>query len=338
MKVGVVGFGYWGPHLVRNFRLIPAVEEVIVCDQSEERLNVAKSLYPGISCYLRISEMLQANEIDAIAIATPSHTHYELVQESLSKGLHVLVEKPITTDSLRAGDLVRMARDAGLVLMVDHTYLYSDAIKYMKKAADDGRIGRIRSIDSVRVNLGIFQPDVSVVWDLAIHDLAIICHILGSFPAKVSATGSRHASSKYLSTSYITLFFEGGVVAHIHVSWTSPVKVRRLMVEGELGSFVFDDTLHDEKVKIYDAQVDSTTIDDGTSLLLNYRLGDVTAPRLNGNETLRVELLDFVDCVNTKRDPVSSGVSAVPLIRVLEAIDKSIELNGSSVTVSEIQS
>jgi predicted dehydrogenase len=174
MKVGVVGFGYWGPHLVRNFKSLLEIDDVVVCDQSKGRVQAARNLYPGISTFFDFSEMLGTAKLDAVAIATPSHTHYELVKQALRSGLHVLVEKPITTDSKEAAELDEIARENGLVLMVDHTFLYSDSVTFMKKAIDDGRIERVRSIDSVRVNLGIFQPDVSVAWDLAIHDLAII--------------------------------------------------------------------------------------------------------------------------------------------------------------------
>jgi predicted dehydrogenase len=333
MKVGVVGFGYWGPHLVRNFKSLLEIDDVVVCDQSKGRVQAARNLYPGISTFFDFSEMLGTAKLDAVAIATPSHTHYELVKQALRSGLHVLVEKPITTDSKEAAELDEIARENGLVLMVDHTFLYSDSVTFMKKAIDDGRIGRVRSIDSVRVNLGIFQPDVSVAWDLAIHDLAIICHLLGEVPNRVSGTGSTHTSSKHPSTSYITLFFASGAVSHIHVSWTSPLKVRRIMVEGDTGSFVFDDTLPDEKVKIYDAQVDSNSSEAGTSLLLNYRLGDVTSPRLQGKETLRTELSQFIGSIQNKTPPLSSSASAVPLICVLEAIDISISRDGASVDV-----
>lgn len=335
MKVGVVGFGYWGPHLVRNFRSLPEVSEVVVCDQSEARLSNAKAIYPGIRTFSNFSEMIEFAELDAVAIATPSQTHHNLVKQALNTGLHVLVEKPITTNSAQAAELDSIANARNLVLMVDHTFLFSDSVEYMKNAILRGRIGRVRSIDSVRVNLGIFQPDVSVAWDLAIHDLAIICHLLEEVPVRVSATGSTHTSSKFPSTSYITLFFESGAISHIHVSWTSPLKVRRIMVEGESGSFIFDDTLPDEKVKIYDAQVDSSSSDDGTSLLLNYRLGDVTSPRLPGKETLRTELSHFIHAIKNKTTPLSSSANAVPLIQVLEAIDKSISLNGASVDVKE---
>ena len=330
---GVVGYGYWGPHMVRNLRGLPNVAEVVVCDSSVTRLKAAEKSIPGIRLYDNFVDMLEHPNLDAVVIATPSYTHYELVELALDKGLHVLVEKPITTSSSEAHKLEKLAEQHGLVLMVDHTFLYSDSVTYMKDAIIQGRLGQVRSIDSVRVNLGIFQPDVSVAWDLAIHDLAIICYLLEEIPMSVSATGSTHTSSNYPSTSYITLFFASGTISHIHVSWTSPLKVRRLTVEGELGSLVFDDTLPDEKVKIYDAGVHSSSSEDGSSLLLNYRLGDVSSPRLAGNETLRTELAVFIDSIENGTIPISSASSAVPLIRVLEAIDKSIALSGACVNV-----
>lgn len=335
MRIGVIGYGYWGPHLVRNFRLIPEVEEVLVCDQSVTRRRVAEQANPGIRTFESFSDLIEGTNLDAVAIATPSHSHFDLVRQALASGLHVLVEKPITTDSGQAEELEKIAEEVNKILMVDHTFLYSDSISYMKEAIDAGRIGKVRSIDSVRVNLGIFQPDVSVAWDLAIHDLAIICHLLGETPIRVSGTGSTHNSSRHPSTSYITLFFESGAVAHVHVSWTSPLKVRRIMVEGEKGSFIFDDTLPDEKVKIYDAQVDVASDGEGSSLLLNYRLGDVTSPRLAGRETLKTELAHFISAVKGECEPLSSATTAVPLIRVLEAIDQSIALEGASVRVKD---
>ena len=328
LRTAVVGYGYWGPHMARNISQIDGFELCAVIDFSAEKRGVAENKHPGTPTFSSIGEALQFVEIDAVIIATPTHTHYDIAKTALLNKMHVLVEKPLTTDVASAVELVDLASINNLVLMVDHTYVYSSAVEHMKSLVDSGDMGDLVYFDSTRVNLGLFQSDVSVLWDLAVHDLAILQRITGRMPTAVSATGGRHQNAKFEAAAFMTLYFNDLLFAHINVSWLSPMKIRRTVLCGTKKTVLFDDMLSDERLKVYDAGVEINA-----DALLHYRFGDISVPKLINTEALKTELEHFLDCIGTGREPISSGKSAIEIISVLEAAQQSIESDGKFIEV-----
>lgn len=328
LRTAVVGYGYWGPHMARNISQISGFELSAIIDFSSDRLSAACEKHPGTPTFSTIDDALASLDLEALIIATPTRTHFELARTALNNGLHVIVEKPLTTDVVSSTELVNLASAKNLVLMVDHTYVYSPAVEKMKKIVDSGELGELVYFDSTRVNLGLFQPDVSVLWDLAVHDLAILQRVTGRTPIAVSATGGRHHNSKYEAAAFMTLYFDDLLFAHINVSWLSPMKIRRTVLSGTKKSILFDDMLPDERLRIYDAGVEQNE-----TTLLQYRLGDISIPKLSNSEALKTELEHFRDCVFSGSDPISSGSSAIQIIATLEAAKKSMESNGLVVQV-----
>lgn len=334
VRIALVGFGYWGPNVARSISRTRAAHLAGIVDRSETRQIAARREYPGVFV-CRDVEALTLSEIDAVVIATPASNHFALSEFFLKHGKHVLVEKPLTTNLSDARKLVRLAKSTGCILMVDHTYLFSDAVRLMKSHYDSGKFGDLLCFDSIRINLGIFQPDVSVVWDLAVHDVAILGYVTGLEPSSVSATAQVHPLTKQPAVSSLTLDFDGKFSARILVSWLSPVKVRRVSLTGTLSTIVFDDTSIDEKVKIFDSGIEKTIAKEGIDALLKYRLGDIQIPRLEGVEALRREVDLFIDAVATSVQPISSGEFSLPVIAVLEAAERSIQLGGTAMAVEE---
>jgi predicted dehydrogenase len=330
LRIALVGFGYWGPNIARNIDGLPQAELAAVCDMSPNRLMSASSSYPATRTARTISE-LDSSLFDAVVIATPTRSHYSLAKHFLGLGKHVLVEKPLTADSCEARELVELADANKLTLMVDHTFVYTDAVRMMKKLVDEGLMGDLVYFDSSRVNLGLFQPDVSVMWDLAVHDLAILDYLIGKRVAAVSATGGIHRASEHPAVAALSLEFETGFFAHLMVSWLSPVKLRRMILGGTQSTVVFDDLSSDEKIKIYDSGIDISSAEDARSALLNYRLGDVLVPRLANTEALRREIGHFIECVRHRTEPETSGRRAVGIVETLEAAHRSIAMKGAPV-------
>jgi predicted dehydrogenase len=332
--VGVIGYGYWGPNLVRNFMEAPASQVIAVSDLREERLAPLGRRFPTILTVTDYRELLRHPRIDAIVVATPVSTHYELAMEALRAGKHVLVEKPLSGSSDDAARLVEEAQRRGLVLMVDHTFVYTGAVRKIHELTSSGALGEIFYYDSVRVNLGLFQHDVNVMWDLAVHDLSIIDYVLPQRPIAVSATGMSHFPGQPENMAYLTLFFSGSLIAHMHVNWLSPVKVRRTLIGGSRNMIVYDDLEPSEKIKIYDRGISMNESPESLyTMLVSYRTGDMSAPQLDITEALRTETIHFTECVQHGGQPITSGEAGLRIVRILEAATRSLEQQGRQVEV-----
>jgi predicted dehydrogenase len=332
VRVGVVGYGYWGPNIVRNFSALDRCEVVSVCDKNPKALKRAQKSYPGIQLTTDFATVLESPHIDAIAIVTPVWTHFDLAKRALENGKHVLVEKPFTATSAQAIELIELAARSNLQIMVDHTFLFSGAVRKIRELVDNGTLGQLYYFDSTRVNLGLFQHDVSVVWDLAPHDLSIMNYIFSEQPEAVAATGGNHFND-LADMAYITVFFPGNVTAHINVNWLSPVKVRTTLIGGRDKMLVWNDLEPDEKIKVYDKGVDITNGQSVYDLLVSYRSGDVWSPKVDATEALTVELGYFVDCILTGKTPSNDGVAGLRVVRLLEAAEQSLRNRGRVVAL-----
>lgn len=330
--VGVIGHGYWGPNLVRNFMEAPGSTVVSVCDLSADRLAPLATRYPAIRTTSDYRELLADPRVDAIIVATPVATHFDLAMAALRAGKHALVEKPLAANSEQALRLVEEAERRGLVLMVDHTFIYTGAVRKIRDLIAGGALGQIYYYDSVRINLGLFQHDVSVVWDLAVHDLSIMDYVLPARPVAVSATGISHLSGQPENVAYITLFFDNQIIAHVHVNWLTPVKVRRTLIGGSEKMIVYDDLEPSEKLKVYDKGVTvGQHPEDVYELLVSYRSGDMWAPRFDTTEALRTEALHFIECVERGTRPETDGLEGLRVVRIMEAAEKSLRARGELV-------
>ena len=330
--VGVIGYGYWGPNLVRNFMSDTAWRVVSVCDRSESRLAEVGRLYPTITTTRNPEDLFRNPSIDAIAIATPVATHFELAMAALRAGKHVLVEKPIASTSAEASQMIEKAAQRKLVLLVDHTFVFTGAVRKIRDVIGDESFGELQYYDSTRVNLGLFQHDVNVMWDLAVHDLSIMDFVIGVNPVAVSATGLSHVRGQPANVAFMTLFFDRDVIAHINVNWLSPVKIRRTLVGGSKRMIVYDDLETSEKVKIYDKGITVTeTPDDLRKLLISYRTGDLWSPKVSETEALKLEVAHFRNCIDGSEKPITPGERGLAIVRMLEAADKSMQKRGEPV-------
>jgi predicted dehydrogenase len=338
IKIGVIGYGYWGPNLVRSFADLPGAEVIAVSDFQVDRLAKVQSRYPAIKLTTNSQDLFTDPKIDAIAIATPVSTHYDLALAALQAGKHVLVEKPMTVCSQQAIRLIDEAEKRNLVLMVDHTFVYTGAVRKMQELVATNVIGDIYYYDSVRVNLGLFQHDVNVIWDLAVHDLSIMDYVLQSKPDAVSATGMSHISSEPENIAYLTLFFENNLIAHIHVNWLAPVKVRRTLLGGSQKMICYDDLEPSEKIKVYDKGI---TVNDSSEnvyqMLVGYRTGDMWSPKLDMTEALQTEALHFIDCIRQGDPPITDGAAGLRVVKILEAATQSIKQQGRLVKLNLAQ-
>jgi predicted dehydrogenase len=335
INVGVIGYGYWGPNVARNFHSCQGVKLTSVCDISEKRLGVAKAHYPFIADYKNPEDLIKSKDVDAVAVVTPVSSHYDLALKALESGKHVFLEKPFTATRAQAEKLIETAAKKGLKIMVDHTFLFTGAVRKIKQLIDGGELGRLLFYDSVRVNLGLFQHDVNVIWDLAPHDLSIMDYLIKAKPMAVSAHGSVHFQNELEAVAYVAIEFEdNGFIAHFHVNWLSPVKIRRTLISGDKKMLVWDDLSSDEKLKIYDRGVDfdSRMDKDGIHrLLVSYRSGDVYIPRLEGAEALRAEVDYFVRCIDKNEEPFNNAAAGLQVVRLLEAADRSLKSDGRSI-------
>ena len=327
LRVGVIGYGYWGPNIVRNLQNIETCQVASVCDKSAAALRRASRLYPDLTLTTDFSSVLTAPDIDAIAVITPVWTHYELAKSALLHGKHVFVEKPFTCTSAQAEELIELAERKHLKIMVDHTFLFGGPVRKIRELVDGGALGKLYYFDSTRVNLGLFQHDVNVVWDLAPHDLSIVDHIIPAKPEAVVATGGRHLNG-LADVAFITVYFPENVIAHVNVNWLSPVKVRTTLIGGEQKMLVWNDLEPDEKIKVYDKGVQITTREDVHELLVSYRSGDVWAPRVEQTEALKVELEYFIDCIANDRTPINDGAAGLRIVKLLESADASLKERG----------
>jgi len=330
VKFGVIGYGYWGPNVVRNLDHLEGSQVVAVCDKSPTSRKRIQKAHPHIKVVTDSTDLLSSTEIDAIAVVTPVWTHYELTKAALEQGKHVFVEKPFTSDSNQAEELINLAAKKNLKIMVDHTFLFTGAVKKIGQLLEEGTLGKVYYYDSTRVNLGLFQHDVNVIWDLAPHDLSIIDHLIKETPEAVSATGQTHLNG-HEDVAFITVYFPNKIIAHINVNWLSPVKVRTTLIGGEKKMLVWNDLEADEKIKIYDKGVHITSREGLYNLLVNYRSGDMWAPQVEQVEALRQELAYFVDCLSHDQTPFNDGASGLRVVKLLEAANASVKKRGALV-------
>lgn len=323
LKLGVIGYGYWGPNIVRNFSGHKDCRVVAICDKSAAALARAIAAHPGVRATTDPEQVLHSTEIDAVAIVTPVSFHYELAKSALENGKHVFVEKPFTATAAQAEELIELAEFHNLQIMVDHTFLFTGAVKKIKQLIDDEVLGQIYYYDSTRVNLGLFQHDVNVLWDLAPHDLAIMDHLLGLEPELIVATGGAHVNSLE-NIAYLTVYFPDNVLAHINVNWLSPVKVRTTLVGGQKKMLVWNDLDPAEKLRVYDKGADVNTEQGLHKALVSYRTGDMFAPKIEEIEALRVETRYFLDCIQSGTKPFNDGQAGLRVVRILEAAEQSL--------------
>ncbi len=334
IRSAVIGCGYWGPNLARNFSETPGSCLVGVADLDPKRLAVMKARYPGIRATTDHREILSDPGVDAVAISTPVRTHFALAMEALQAGKHVLVEKPMTMTSEEGERLVEAAEKADRTLMVDHTFVYTPAVRKLRELLDAGELGEVLYYDSVRINLGLFQHDVNVLWDLAVHDLSIMDFLVGRAPEAVSATGVSHFPGRPEDVAYLTCFFSGNLIGHCHVNWLSPVKIRRTVIGCSRRMAVYDDLEPSEKVRVYDKGVTLTDDTEGRyRLLVSYRTGDAWIPNLPATEALGVEIAHFLDCIRNRRVPLTDGQAGLRLVRMLEAASASLAQRGAPVNL-----
>ena len=346
LKLGVVGYGYWGPNIVRNFLSQPDCRIVAICDKNPKAVAQVLSRHPAVHASSNPDEVMSSPEIDAVAVVTPVSTHYDLAKKALENGKHVFVEKPFTATSAQAEELIELADRKNLQIMVDHTFLFNGAVRKIKELVDEGVLGPLYYYDSTRVNLGLFQHDVNVIWDLAPHDLSIIDYLIGLEPELVVATGGAHLNG-LADMAYITLYFPKNIIAHLNVNWLSPVKVRTTLVGGERKMLVWNDLEPSEKVKVYDKGIQVTDTHDESrqrlkalveakvfevgaeqavhDLLVSYRSGDMWAPRVDQTEALQLEARYFLDCVASGKKPINDGRAGLRVVRMLEAADESLK-------------
>jgi predicted dehydrogenase len=333
--VGVVGYGYWGPNLARNFAEAQAAQLVAVCDMDPAKLALAKRRHPAAVLIEEFRNLLTDSRIDAIAIATPVQTHYELALAALRAGKHVLVEKPLTQRSEQARHLVEEAERQRLILMVDHTFIYTPAVQKIRDLIVEGALGDIYYYNGIRASLGLFQSDVNVIWDLAVHDISIIQHILNEEPVAVSATGANHVAGAPANMAHITIFFPSSCIAHINVNWLSPVKVRQTFIGGSRKMIVYDDVEASDKVKVYDKGITiSGTAESAHQIRIGYRAGDMSVPHLPAKEALRTEADHFIACVRSGASPISNGMTGLHVVEILEAASRSIAAQGKPIPLT----
>jgi predicted dehydrogenase len=332
IRIGVIGYGYWGPNVVRNLRGLDGCRVSAVCDQSPAALKRIKQAHPDLPVTTQSSELLESPEIDAIAVVTPVYAHFKLAKAALENGKHVFVEKPFTSTVQQAEELIELAERKNLKIMVDHTFLFTGAVRKIRELVDDGVLGSLYYYDSTRVNLGLFQHDVSVVWDLAPHDLSIMSFLIPEEPEAVIATGQAHLNG-HVDVAFLTVYFPGNTIAHINVNWLSPVKVRTTLIGGEKKMLVWNDLEADEKIKIYDKGVQMSNGQGLYELMVSYRSGDMWAPRIEQAEALRVELGYFIDSIVENRTPINDGVAGLRVVKLLEAADRSLAQRGRAVAL-----
>jgi len=328
VKFGVIGYGYWGPNVVRNLDQLDKAEVVAVCDKSPASRKRVQKAYPHVRVSADAAELMAAKDVDAIAVITPVWTHYELTKAALENGKHVFVEKPFTSNTAQGEELINLAAKKNLKIMVDHTFLFTGAVKKIRQLLKEGALGNIYYYDSTRVNLGLFQHDVNVIWDLAPHDLSIIDHLIAESPEALSATGQTHLNGLE-DVAFITLYFPNKIIAHINVNWLSPVKVRTTLIGGEKKMLVWNDLEADEKIRIYDKGVDIKTQEGIYNRLVNYRSGDMWSPQVDRIEALTHELAYFVDCINQNKVPFNDGAAGLRIVKMLEAANESVKKRGA---------
>ncbi|MGH9543520.1 MAG: Gfo/Idh/MocA family protein [Terriglobales bacterium] len=330
IRFGVLGYGYWGPNVVRNLRKLERSQVAAICDKSEKARRRAAQDHPGVPVVSDPAELIAAPDVDVIAVITPVWSHFEMAQAALEAGKHVFVEKPFTSTTAQAERLIELAARRRLSIMVDHTFLFTGAVRKIRQLVQEGTLGKLLYYDSTRVNLGLFQHDVNVLWDLAPHDLSIMSHLIAAKPQAVVATGEHHLNG-HADVAYMTVYFPDNIIAHINVNWLSPVKVRTTLIGGEKKMVVWNDLEADEKIKVYDKGVQMGNGQGLYDLLVSYRSGDMWAPKVEPNEALSTELNYFFDCLERGEQPHNDGAAGLEVVRMLEAADRSLHERGQLV-------
>ncbi|NLE01964.1 MAG: Gfo/Idh/MocA family oxidoreductase [Fibrobacter sp.] len=333
LNVGVIGFGYWGPNIVRNFSAVDGARVTMVCDRRIEALQSLKRDFPSIKLTSSVDDIVKSPDIDVVAIVTPVSSHYELAKLALENGKHVFVEKPFTDTVEHAEELIELADWKNLTIMVDHTFIFTGAVRATKKLIENDTLGKIYYYDSTRINLGLFQHDVNVVWDLAPHDFSIMDYLIDEQPVALTANGVAHVSNME-DMAYVTIYFQSNLIAHFNVNWLSPVKVRTTLIGGEKKMLVWNDVNPDEKIKIYDKGINLDNRESIYNLLVSYRSGDVWVPRVDGTEALKLECKHFVECVEKGLTPINDGKAGLRSVKLLEACSESIKERGKLVKLS----
>lgn len=335
INIGIIGYGYWGPNLARNFNANPNCKLIRIADLDETRRSLASCDYPSADVVDNPYYVTDAKDVDVVVIATPVTTHFELSKRALLNGKYLWIEKPMTASSTEAEELLELSDKKKLIIMVDHTFIFTGAVQKIKETINNGELGDIIYYDSVRVNLGLFQHDINVIWDLAPHDFSIMDYLIDKKPLLISATGSSTILSNVEEIAYVTVKFDNGMIAHFHVNWISPVKIRRVMIGGSRKMIVFDDLNADEKIKIYDKGVSlsNSSKDKLYKYLIKYRTGDMCSPSINGQEALKVEVSHFVDCIENDKKPISDGEAGLRVVKLLEAAHTSLKKNGVFVKI-----
>jgi predicted dehydrogenase len=334
MKVGIIGLGYWGPNLVRNFLAHPDVKSVIACDINDERLKSIFHKFPSVILSNSCEETL-TGDCDLIVIATPVASHYSIAKKALQNGKHLWVEKPFTADIAEAEELIELAESKNLKIFVDHTFIYNGAVIKMKELIDKNELGNILYFDSERINLGLFQKDVNVIWDLAPHDLSIMQYILGKKAKAISANGIANFNG-HENIAHISIYFNDNCFAHFHVNWVSPVKIRRMIVGGDKKMLVYDDMENFEKIKVYDSGIEIKETEKIHEALVQYRIGDMFSPKVNQTEALALGAKECIDAIKQNRQPLTSGYDGLEVVKLLEASDKSLKSMGQIVEISHL--
>jgi predicted dehydrogenase len=337
ITVGVVGCGYWGPNLLRNFAENETAELRWMCDLDPKRLNAMGRRYPATQTTIDYKSLLDDPRLDAVAIATPVWTHFDFARDALEAGKHVLVEKPLTASVAEAEQLIELAERNSLTLMVDHTFVYTGAVSKIKEIVESSELGDLLYFDATRINLGLFQDDINVVWDLAPHDFSIMDFVIESQPEALTATGSCHIKKGIENIAYVMLRFPNELIAHFHFNWLSPVKIRHTLIAGSRKMVVYDDIEPTEKVRVYDRGVTTTQSENDMDkeaayrTLVSYRTGDVWVPKLDSTEALHYVCKEFLSAIAQSRRPLTDGQAGLRVVRLLEAAQRSIDQGGSPV-------
>lgn len=334
ISIGIIGCGYWGPNLMRNFAENEAAQLRWICDLDKVRLAAMGRRYPGVRTTADYQELIADPQLDAVAVVTPVATHFQIAKEALNAGKHVLVEKPLTSTAREAEELIDLAEPSGRTLMVDHTFVYTGAVRKMKEIVASGELGELLYFDSVRINLGLFQRDINVLWDLAPHDLSIMDYLIQRQPDAVSAIGSSHIEPGIENIAYLMLHFPDDFIAHFHFNWLAPVKIRRTLIAGSRKMILYDDIEPTEKVRVYDKGVTTNRIGDREAdyqTLVSYRTGDVWAPKLDSTEALHYVVAEFLDSIRGGRKPLTDGEAGLRVVRLLEAAQQSIKNGGKQI-------
>ena len=327
VRLGVIGYGYWGPNIVRNFMGQEGADVVAVCDKSAKALGRVRRSHADVPVTADHLELITSTEVDAVAVVTPVWTHFELAKLALQNGKHVFVEKPFTCTTAQAEQLIELAERKNLKIMVDHTFLFTGAVKRIRQFVEDGTLGALYYYDSTRVNLGLFQHDVNVIWDLAPHDLSIMDHLIDAQPEAIVATGANHLNG-HADVAFMTVYYPNNLIAHINVNWLSPVKVRTTLLGGEKKMLVWNDLEADEKIKVYDRGVQMSSGEAVYQQLVSYRTGDMWSPNVEQVEALKIEAAYFTDCIVENKKPFNDGEAGLRIVRMLEAADDSLQHRG----------